>query len=236
MLNAKHLFALALLSTLAPAARAAENKELRFYCPDIQRIANGVESCDDNARVSDAGIECIEKFESLVKARGVVLNAASTLLKTANSQRGELGNTKTEYKMSEATLRSLIEAGKKAQEVVGKYQNLVVFPEDFDAPDEITGDKEEFLAGNQCYAEPSKILKDVAKDLAHYVKDLETALAANRALEQRTDFSTKSLVQEHEATIPTGQAPAGAKVKVDYGPEKKRGMSDISGTEDKPKK
>lgn len=225
--------AFALLPAALPAALAAEKKELRFACPSLSQIESSVNSCDDNAAVSDAGIECIEKFEALVKTRGIVLDAAHSLQKAAESQKGELGNTKSEYKMSDAALVSLIAAGKKAQEVVGKYQELVVFPEDFDAPDDVTGPKEEFFAGNQCYDEPAKILKDVADDLDKHVKGLETALAANRALEQRTDVNTKSLVQEHKAEIPTGTPAPGSKVpNAPAGPEKKRGQSDISGTED----
>lgn len=236
-MSLRNTLLLATLSSLplAVAAQAAE-KELRFSCPAVENLANSVDSCDDNGDVSDAGIECIEKFEGLVKARGIVLTAAGALLKNTNSQKGELGSTKTEYKLSEASLLSLIAAGKKAQEVVGKYQGLVVFPEDFDAPEEVTGDKDEFLKSNQCYSEPAKILKDVSNDLAHYVKDLENALAANRALEQRTDMSSQSLVQEHKADVPNGAAPARSKVPNASGPEQKQGLSDISGTEDKKKK
>jgi hypothetical protein len=217
------------LLLLAPAAEAS------FSCLHPQQLDDANDTCEENGKYVDAGIDCLDQLEDLIEK-----TKSQTAQKLERSNRRHLGDgknrqssafqgTSADYKIADKALNGLVRSAKQAKRHVSAYLDNIYFPEEFDAPEEIIGDGIEYLNSSPCYAEPRDMLRAMLSDIDRHIADLERAAADARTLNKQSVGRTDKLGQTEGQQGPAVRGPAsGAPVKVR---KKKKRDSDISGTE-----
>lgn len=156
-----------------------------FACPGLAGLKEEAKSCKDNASFGQAGLDCLKNLEKAIQARAAAAQkemAASNALKVdkaGNAQTHNFQGATADYSISQDALSELIANAKVAHVSVHGYLNNIIYPEDFDAPEDIIGDMIEFLDANPCYNDNRLGLEGVKKKIESHIKELEVAKLAS---------------------------------------------------------
>jgi len=188
------LVCLALLSTEARAGAS-------FACAALDSIKEVTAfECDDNHFYGQAGLDCLHSLESAIQSRAAL--AAKQMAASNAEHVDQAGNAQThnfqgsngDYSLSDEALAELIANAKAARENVDQYLNNVYYPEDWDAPEELIGDTNDFLDDNECYADNRDGLRQVKKKIEGYIDQLQAAKTAS--LERAKISSERNVGQD----------------------------------------
>lgn len=223
------------------AAEAAKAPPLE--CLDAEQLNSKVQGCEGNSLYGEAALSCMQKFRALVKDRTKGAAAqmkanAKDLAKEGAGQSQNFAGAEADYAVSQATLGELIEAGKLVSKQMDSYLDNIVFPEDFDAPEELIGDPVAFLDNSGCYSENRDGIENLLDDLDDEIANLEKAkslsvgkLGVSNSREGLQNTINQS-VNGRSATVknPAKTAAPGAPAPTAKGGKQAAGASDLSGT------
>lgn len=215
------------------------NALVKLACPTTESFEEDVKECEDNGKIAQAGIDCTTSLEKAIQEQSAVaakaMSASNTKIvdKGGNAQTHNFAGSGADYAITQATLAELIAAAKKARNQVEDYHMNIYYPEDFDAPEEMIGDPEEFIAESECFGENKRGLMGLVDKIDRHIADLEKtkALASAKGLTSgsRQEGMQNSLVKGAKDTKAVGsKTPKGTSTN---------GKSDITGVkEDKQKR
>jgi hypothetical protein len=219
---------------LAPAFAGAA---VKLECPAVDDFSNENMTCEENGKFGQAGVDCLSSLETAIKNQSAVAHKAmmgsneKLVDKAGNAQTHNFHGSGADYALAQATLEELIASAKKAREKVESYHLNIFYPEDFDAPEEVIGDREEFIMDNPCFSENKLGLMDIVKKIDKDIADLEKtkALAMSKGATSgtRQEGMQNSLVNGASNTKAAG-AKAGAIPKG----TSQNGSSDITGVKE----
>jgi len=209
---------------------------VQLSCPDTQKIEEEAEVCEDNGKFGEAGIECLSSLEKAIReqsalAKKSMMNSNAALIdKAGNAQTSNFAGSGADYRIAQKTLEELIDQAKNARAKVESYHLNIFYPEDFDAPEEVIGDVEEFLEESECFSENKNGLMKIVDKIDKHIADLEkTRIASSQkgvTSGNREEGMQNSLVNGVSNT--KGQ---GAAVPVPAG-KSQNGTSDITGVQE----
>lgn len=224
---------------LLPATALAAPPALT--CPGLAALKENANSCRDNITFGQAGLDCYNALQRAIQARAAAAKsqlAASNALKidkAGNQQNHNFQGANADYGISQDALTELIASAKLAHGSVDGYLNNIIFPEDFDAGEEIIGDMIEFIDSEPCYNENRLGLEDLKKRIEKNIRELEAAKAASLAranVSGHRDTNTGSLT----APVAHGTAGIGAAAHVPSGPSRNPASSITGVREDEAKR
>ncbi|RZA06969.1 MAG: hypothetical protein EOP11_08990 [Proteobacteria bacterium] len=226
----KHIILFSLALSMPAAAHAR-------YCADPAKVAEQIQDCQDNERMSEAAVLCLEKFEKAINVATAAVNVGMAAKGAASkaTQAGKQSNALADYQLSQAALAALIAEGQGAQEETAKFFDAVVWPEDADEPEIVGNDFEAFVNGEACYKDNRDVIGKVMSVFDNHLTQLIEAKDQSQALEAgsgKNEGKMGSLNGEAgnagASSAADAKAKAGAKAPAISG-EDKRGESGISG-------
>lgn len=212
-----------------------------FACRGLAGLKENAESCRDNKTFGQAGLDCYNALQRAIQARAAAAKAqmaASNVAKidnAGNQQNHNFQGAHADYGISQDALTELIANARLAHGSVDGYLNNIIFPEDFDAPEELIGDMFEFIDSEPCYNENRLGLEDLKKRIEKNIKELEAAKAASLAranVSGHRETHTGSLTQP----VAHGAAGIGAGTPVPSGHARNPASSITGVQEDKAKR
>ena len=200
-------------------------------CADPERVLAKASDCFDNEYISEAAIECVEGFEASVKAATAGMSAAQAKAGAASkdSQAARQQNANVDYRLSAATLTSLLASARAARAETEVYFKSVLEPEDADEP-QITGsDIDAFLNEEACYKDNRDVIQSVLDTFDEHIANLEKAKASSQDLGSGAAANRDEMnnMAPGQGVQPSTAAQSGAGFK---GQDERRD-SDITGTE-----
>jgi hypothetical protein len=230
---------LLLLTVISFPARA-----LTVTCVTPESIEeDGAMDCQDNGKFGEAAIACMKDLERAIAERTkraqlelAASNAAHSAM--GNAQNHNFAGSEADYAISQASLSDLIAASKHIRKRVDSYLDHVYYPTDWDAPEELIGDVNEYIEGEPCYAENAEGIKGIVKRIDGYIEQFEQAKVASA--KRGTTSSGREGLQNSigHGAVTGGKSTPGAPGKMQRVPSGKsnNGRSDITGVkEDKQK-
>lgn len=191
-----------------------------------------LENCDDNARLSQAALDCTQAYHDRVRAaQAEVLRKFEEQVKAQKEMQSDsYDRTQEGYKNARKQLQDLIAEGKVARASVDDLYLNFYFPADYDEPEHTGMSSRDYLSSQSCYAQPEQIMLKCQKMIDKIMADLATTEEA--AFGKQNKSGTRSAkVQALDQNMSVTQTK-GAGAGVSSG-KHRRPASDITGIKPK---
>lgn len=201
------IFTIASLMGAAPAQAGV--------CPLFDAGNFTLENCDDNARLSQAALDCTTAYYNHVQAaQADVLRKFQEQVKAQKDlQSDSYDRTQEGYKNARAQLQSLIEDGKKARASVDDLYLNFYFPEHYDEPKMTGMSPRDYLSSQACYSQPEQIMLKSQQMIDKIMADLAATEEAAFG-KQNTSGTRSAKVQVLEKAKMLGQEKAATQQKI----------------------
>jgi hypothetical protein len=220
-------------SILALSLLAAEAGAATPLCHPFSSFGKVLGRCEDNYVVLEEAVNCAEYYEKHVEAgtKKVQKVFEEQLAKMKKQQSDSFDRTDEGYARAQKELDDLIATGKLARSVLDGYFDEMYFPEDHDAP-EVTGmSTEEYLANEECFADPKKGIQETQRLVDLMMRDLEamkTATARKETSSEKRSVNVKAVTPNKAVANTKGN---GGAERVPAG-KSQNGASDLTGTKE----
>ena len=174
-------------------------------CKTKQQLDARARTCEDNPIYADAGVECLNKLQKLVKDKAVITAdqmAASNkknVGERTNQQKNTYNGASDNFKISQQTIDQLLADANSVADQIVKYQDDMFVPDDIGVLDKTGLDVNSFLDGEPCFKDTEEVLDNVLEDAEDIINDLEATKASLAGLEKASD-ANKSLVDTTSLT------------------------------------
>lgn len=152
-----------------------------------------LENCEDNARLSQAALDCTQAYYKRVQAaQADVLRKFEEQVKAQKEMQSDSYDRAQEgYKNARKQLQDLIAEGKMARASVDDLYLNFYFPEDYDEPEHTGMEPREYLSSQSCYAQPEQIMLKCQKMIDKIMADL--AATEQAAFGKQNSSGTRSV-------------------------------------------
>ena len=134
-------------------------------CRELAALDKEVESCEQNQKYTEAAGLCVANFEAYLKPeRAKALNVLASARAKADSRAESRQVLVRAAALAEATADRL-----------GSYLGNIVYPEDFDAPEAMIGDRNAYLERETCYSSNRDRLEGMIERVKLSLRELNTA-------------------------------------------------------------
>lgn len=200
-------------------------------CGSFASLGDEMTRCEDNAELGEAALTCVKSYRARIqKAQAEVLNKFQAQIEAMKREQSDsFDRTQAGYEEARRTLHSLIEQGKQARASVDDLEANLYLPADFDDPAHTRMSTEEYLATEECYATPKKVLGQSRRMIDKMTNDL--VQLEQLALAKQDRSGTRSV--NVQAIDPPKKVTGGVGVgsgKAVPGRNPANSSSDISGT------
>lgn len=153
------------------------------------------QNCDDNEQIGKEALRCTRNYFHFVQAsqRKILENFQKEIAQMKEQQTDTFNRTKTGYDKTREKLLALIEDGKAVRLQVDNLAANLFFPEDYDQPNVTGMSKEKYLATEDCYAVPTRVLNQSKQMLDKIMSDL-TAV-------EKTAFGKQNISQYNSSDL-----------------------------------
>jgi hypothetical protein len=168
--------------TASEARRNQAEAPLENSCISYERLENPEADCESNGVYVDQAMKCLGSLERLIATKAGVANLALAVREQSRNQGRRStrqsvsqANAQQDHQLAVTVLESLILQAKMARTTIDSYRDQVIFPEEIFAPEELTGNNQDFLQSQLCYSEPSEMLKEMVEKIEKHIDDLGRA-------------------------------------------------------------
>lgn len=162
---------------LGDSARAAS---VPFTCATYATIPFPMLDCDDNEKLGREALSCVQAYyDHVQKAQGDVLKKfQAQVAKLKDQQNDSFDRTQAGYEDARKQLDKLLIDGAIARAAVDDLYLNMSFPEDYDEPETTGMSREKYLASQDCYAIPQRVMLQSQAMIDKMMNDLRATQAA----------------------------------------------------------
>ena len=199
-------------------------------CLDISAVEEPT-NCDDNEALGNEALSCVRKYYNYVQASQMEILAKfeAEIAKMKDEQSDTYNRSQSGYDETRKKLDALINDGQAARAAVNSLSDNLMFPEDYDQPAFTGMSKEQYLATEDCYAVPTRVMNQSKAMIDKIMNDLssveQTALGKENKSQNRS--AEVQIIVPNQMAAKTKGKGAGDFAKKKF----REPASDITGTD-----
>ena len=146
-----------------------------------------ITSCEDNTVLGNAALACVRGYYNRVQSaqKDVLAKFQEQIAKMKEQQNDTFDRTQSGYEDSRKKLEALIAEGHEVRAVVDDLYLNLAFPPDAEEESFTGQSTESYLAQEDCYAIPQRVMIQSQQMTDKIVSDLEAVMAAALGKEYR---------------------------------------------------
>lgn len=163
-------------------------------CPSVENVRSKAMSCEkDNRMWTDAADYCLKRLNKIIDiqtkkmSRQLRLANKKNLDSAINKQKQNFIGTDVDYEIAQKNLDMLIDIADRTETQIDDYKHNVYFPEEWDEPEEIIGNRIKYVESQPCYSETLKAVRNILDKTTSAKESLIATKKASLALKGNTN-------------------------------------------------